>query len=176
MQTNVKSIRSIRLLLLAGVLAIASPSCLAQASAQGQIDTIKSQIDQLKLDIEVQKSAQMNDRAKRNERGAKAREATIQSHQITITNLNMEMQLYQQQLTLEKQAKSPNAGIAAIQTDIQQLTLDKGRFAIMQAKANQKGDKNGANSYAQQMAAKDRTIKAKQEQMKLLELQQKVGR
>jgi hypothetical protein len=173
MHTKVKTSRSIALLFFAGFLAFAGTAALAQNyELQSQIAAINSQIKQFRTDIETQKLAQLNDKARNDLRSAQYKDITIKKYQNSIEILQMELALRQQQVNFEKQPRSPNPGVASFQLAIQQMTVEKGRLAILQTKAKQMGNTASANTYGQQIAAKQQQIQIKQQEMKVFQLQQ----
>lgn len=175
MHTTVKASRSIALLIFAVIL-LSARICPAQSNdLPSQIASINSQINQFKVDIETQKLAQLNDKARNDQRAAQYKDLTIKRYQDNIEILQMELALCQQQLTFQKQPLSQNPGIASYQTAIQQLTIEKSRLGIMQAKAQKAGNQASANMYGQQIAAKQQQIQIKQQEMKVFQLQQNVN-
>jgi len=176
MHTKVKTSHSTALLFFAAFLAFAGTAALAENyDVQSQIASINSQIKQYKVDIETQKLAQLNDKARNDQRSSQYKEQTIKRYQDAIEILQMELAVCQQQLNFEKQPRSPNPGVASYQTAIQQLTIEKARLGILQAKARKANNTSAATMYGQQMEAKQQQIQIKQQELKIFQLQQNVN-
>ena len=88
----------------------------------------------------------------------------------------LEMSMYQQQETLMKQPRSTTPGVAGIQDQVRQLTFEKAQLGIRQTPPTQAGNAAEAARIAQQINSKGRQITAKQQEIKLLELQGKTAR
>ncbi len=153
-----------------------SPAALAQSATAAYIESLKSQIDQYKIDIERVRLAQADLRVRRQEAAANYKEAEIRKYQNVITLKQQEMAMHQQQDTMSKQPLSSNPGIAAIQGYIWQLTFEKDQIALQQTAATQAGNVRGAAALGQSVGSKQLQIQAKQQEIKVLELQQKSGR
>lgn len=163
------------LLLCLSALALARP-LLAQDVIQTQINVITGQMDQLKVDIEKQRLLSLQYKAKKDLRSAATADAALKQKQNLLAVRQAQLTMYQQQQTLAKQPRSDNPLIAGIQATIQQLTIDKSKLAISQLQATQAGNTPLATSYQQQVQAKQAMIQAKQQEIKLLELQAKTGK
>ena len=154
-----------------------APNASAQGgSYQGYITAAEQQIDQYKLEIERIKLSQAQFRASRNERAAAAQEPNIRRYQNMMALKQQEISMYQQQENLEKQPRSTNPGVAGVQDEIRQLTFEKAQFGIRQTTATQVGNAAEAARVGQMISAKQLQITAKQQEIKLLEMQAKTGR
>lgn len=163
-----------RLPLLAIMLVTTATSLVAQTyDAQSQITAITAQMNQLRVDIESKKLEQLKDRTRRDERAAQSKDIQIKRLQNTLAIRQLELAMYQQQLSFEKQARSPDPAVAAVQVAIQQLTLDKARNVIKQTQFTQLGNTKDAGYYAQLAAAAQAKIQIKQQELRVLQLKQK---
>ena len=150
------------------------PDASAQGgSYQGYITAAQQQIDQYKLEIERIKLSQAQYRASRNERGAAVQEPHIRRYQNMMALKQQEMSMYQQQDSLMKQPRSTNPGVAGVQDQILQLTFEKAQLGLRQTTATQAGNAAEAARVGQMISAKQLQITAKQQEIKLLELQAK---
>ncbi len=156
---------------------LAAPDVSAQGGVyQGYITAAQAQIDQYKLEIERIKLMQAQYRANRNERAAAAQDPSIKRYQNMVTLKQQEMTMSQQQESLTKQPLSPNLGIATIQQQIREMTFEKAQLGLRQTAATQSGNAAEAARVGQLITSKQLQIAAKQQEIKLLELQAKTPR
>lgn len=154
-----------------------APSALAQTPTNYQryIDALKIQIEQNRIEIERLKLAQVEYRANRKEGAAKLKDAEIKRYQNMLTLKQQEMSMYQQQDSLMKQPFSPNPNVAAVQSQMRQLTFERARLGLQQTAATQSGNTRERARLAQEISNKQLKIQAKQQEIKLLEMKAKAG-
>lgn len=171
------SVRTLsRIYLLALILVATALPATAQSLVEQNIKAVTAQMDQLKVDIEKQRLLSLQAKAKKDLRSAAGYDATLKQKQNLLAVKQAQLTMYQQQLTLSNQKLSENSVIAGIQMQIQQLTIDKSKLAISQLQATQAGNTPQATALQQQAQAKQALIQAKQQEIKLIELQAKTGK
>lgn len=140
------------------------------------IARLKAEMEQYKVEVEKAKLIQMDMRTRKQEAAAKAQEANIKRYQNTVTLKQQEMTMYQQQDALTKQPLSPNPNIAAVQNYIRQMTFEKARLGLQQTAANQAGNTREAARIGQEMNNRQLTIQTKTQEIKLMQMQEKLGK
>ncbi len=146
------------------------------ATYQAYINKAKGEVEQYKLEVEKTRTMQMQFRAQRDDKAAARQDVTIKQYQNILTLKQAELGMYTQAISAAKQAKSQNPTIAAMQLQIDQMNFEKSRMGITQIQANQSGNQAQAAQISKQMQTIQLQIAAKQQEIKLAELQMKTGR
>lgn len=142
----------------------------------GYIRKCAAEIEQYKLEVEKTKTRQLQYRAQNDERSAKQMEATLRQYMTAQSVKQQEMAMYNQAITGYKGPRSNVPAIAAAQDAIVALNMERAQIAIQQTKMSQSGNQAEAQRLGQQATQKQAQITAKQQEIRLMELQAKTGR
>jgi hypothetical protein len=153
------------------------PARLQQArSYQASINQAAYEVEGLKVEVEKARLREAEAKARNDARGAADATARIKDLQNRQQIKQMEMSMYQKAGTNLTKPRSIFAPIAAAQDAIGQLELERDQLALRQTKATQAGNPAEANALGQQASGIAAKIAAKQQEIRLLELQIKSGR
>lgn len=143
---------------------------------EAYVRKITAEIEQYKLEVEKAKTRQLQYRAQNDERSAKQMDATVRQYTTAQSVKQQELAMYNQAISGYKGARSNVPTIAAAQDSIVALNMERAQIAMRQTQASSAGNQPEAQRLGQQAQQKQAQIAAKQQEIRLMELQAKTGR